>query len=53
MTIEQAPEHVKLAIDLIQLLEENKVPAKTVLAALAIVSKDYQKKLKSEAQDSQ
>jgi aromatic ring-opening dioxygenase catalytic subunit (LigB family) len=32
MSLENAPDEVKLAVDLIMLLEENKVPAQTVLA---------------------
>ncbi|KAA0671009.1 DUF2496 domain-containing protein [Escherichia coli] len=36
---------VKLAVDLIVLLEENQIPARTVLRALDIVKRDYEKKL--------
>ncbi|MEN0614610.1 pleiotropic regulatory protein RsmS [Klebsiella indica] len=47
MSLENAPEEVKLAVDLIMLLEENKIPAQTVLAALEIVRQDYENKIKS------
>ncbi len=33
------------AVDLIVLLEENQIPARTVLRALDIVKRDYEKKL--------
>ena len=42
---ENAPDDVKLAVDLIVLLEENQIPARTVLRALDIVKRDYEKKL--------
>ncbi|WP_075180501.1 pleiotropic regulatory protein RsmS [Pantoea sp. 1.19] len=45
MSLENAPDEIKLAVDLIQLLEENAVPAATVLAALAIVQRDFARKL--------
>jgi hypothetical protein len=45
MPLENAPEHVQLAVDLIQLLEENDVDAQTVLDALDIVQRDYHNKL--------
>ncbi|MFH8133705.1 pleiotropic regulatory protein RsmS [Pantoea osteomyelitidis] len=48
MTLENAPDEVKLAVDLIMLLEENQLPAQTVLAALAIVQRDFEKKLAAE-----
>ncbi|WP_380184265.1 pleiotropic regulatory protein RsmS [Kalamiella sp. sgz302252] len=44
MSLESAPEEVKLAVDLIMLLEENNIAPQTVLAALAIVQKDFEKK---------
>lgn len=50
MTLENAPDEVKLAVDLIQLLEENRLPAETVLAALAIVQRDFEKKRAAEQQ---
>ncbi|ORM65804.1 DUF2496 domain-containing protein [Pantoea rodasii] len=48
MSLDTAPDEVKLAVDLIQLLEENHVPTATVLAALAIVQRDFQQKQKEE-----
>ncbi|MEN3024371.1 DUF2496 domain-containing protein [Pseudomonas aeruginosa] len=36
MSLENAPDDVKLAVDLIVLLEENQIPARTVLRALDI-----------------
>ncbi len=48
MTLDNAPDDIKLAVDLIQLLEENQVPTATVLAALAIVQRDYEQKLAAE-----
>ena len=44
-TIENAPTHVKLAIDLILLLEQHEIDAKTALQALEIVQKDFENKL--------
>ncbi|MDF7660498.1 pleiotropic regulatory protein RsmS [Erwiniaceae bacterium L1_54_6] len=44
MSLETASDEIKLAVDLIQLLEENRIPAATVLAALAIVQRDYEQK---------
>jgi len=45
MSLENAPEEVKLAVDLIMLLEENQVKPETVLAALAIVQRDFERKV--------
>lgn len=53
MSLENAPDEVKLAVDLIVLLEENRLPARTVLRALEIVMRDYVNKLKSTEDDSQ
>nr|WP_071995410.1 pleiotropic regulatory protein RsmS [Pantoea sp. IMH] len=47
MSLETASEEVKLAVDLIMLLEENQIPPQTVLAALAIVQRDFEKKARS------
>ncbi|WP_333797666.1 DUF2496 domain-containing protein [Rheinheimera sp.] len=41
----QAPTEVQLAVDLIMLLEQQQLPVATVLAALAIVQKDFQRQL--------
>ncbi|MFT5808758.1 MAG: hypothetical protein ACI9LG_003077 [Moritella dasanensis] len=48
MSLENAPKHIKLAVDLIQLLEENQMPTATVVQALAIVQQDFQRKLDAE-----
>jgi hypothetical protein len=47
MSLQDAPEHVVLAVDLIELLEANQVPAATVLAALELVKRDYLRKLQA------
>ncbi|WP_434745161.1 pleiotropic regulatory protein RsmS [Candidatus Pantoea rara] len=44
MSLENAPDDVKLAVDLIQLLEEHQLPVETVLSALAMVQRDYENK---------
>lgn len=44
MSLENAPDEVKLAVDLIMLLEESQIEAKTVLAALEMVKKDFEQK---------
>ncbi|WP_306518767.1 DUF2496 domain-containing protein [Rheinheimera sp.] len=41
----QAPTEVQLAVDLIMLLEQQQLPPATVLAALAIVEKDFRRQL--------
>ncbi|AFJ47928.1 pleiotropic regulatory protein RsmS [Shimwellia blattae] len=48
MSLEQAPDEVKLAVDLIMLLEQHQIPTATVLAALDIVRQDYLKKQEAE-----
>ena len=48
MSLENAPDDVKLAVDLIVLLEENQIPARTELRALDIVKRDYETKLQSD-----
>ncbi|AUO65470.1 MULTISPECIES: pleiotropic regulatory protein RsmS [Citrobacter] len=45
MSLENAPDEVKLAVDLIVLLEENNVAPATVLKALEMVKRDYEKKV--------
>ncbi len=44
--LSQAPPAMQLAVDLIMLLEQHNLAPDVVLAALAIVSKDYQHKAK-------
>lgn len=46
MSLENAPDEVKLAVDLIMLLEENGVAPQTVLDALAIVTRDFERKVR-------
>ncbi|EKK5266993.1 pleiotropic regulatory protein RsmS [Cronobacter dublinensis] len=46
MSLEQAPDEVKLAVDLIMLLENHDIAPQTVLAALEIVRDDYLRKLR-------
>jgi hypothetical protein len=43
-SLDNAPTHVKLAVDLILLLEQNQVSAEDVLSALEIVREDFEKK---------
>ncbi|CAM4309939.1 pleiotropic regulatory protein RsmS [Pseudoalteromonas byunsanensis] len=43
--LETAPNHVKLAVDLIMLLEQNELEPEEVLAALKIVESDFRNKL--------
>ena len=43
--LESAPNYIKIAVDLIMLLEQSNVPAEDVLAALEIVKSDFEKKL--------
>jgi len=40
----KAPAHVKLAVDLIMLLEQHQIDATTALLALQIVKKDFEQK---------
>jgi hypothetical protein len=42
--LEQAPEHIQLAVDLIQLLESNRVDNELAVAALEIVLDDFKRK---------
>lgn len=43
--LEDAPEHIKLAVDLLYLLESNEIPPDTALQALEIVESDLKKQL--------
>ena len=47
MSLENAPDEVKLAVDLIMLLENHDIPAQTVLKALEIVKTDFEGKVKA------
>jgi len=42
--LDNAPTHVKLAVDLIMLLEQHEVAPEDVLKALEIVKSDFEKK---------
>ncbi|MFD1801599.1 pleiotropic regulatory protein RsmS [Mixta tenebrionis] len=44
MSLESASDEIKLAVDLIMLLEQSDVAPETVLAALEIVRRDYENK---------
>ncbi|MDH0440112.1 DUF2496 domain-containing protein [Enterobacter cloacae] len=44
MSLENAPDEVKLAVDLIMLLENHEIPAETVLK---IVRRDFEGKVKA------
>lgn len=44
MSLESAPDHIKLAVDLIELLEEHEVEPEVAVEALSIVLKDFQNK---------
>ncbi len=48
MSLENASLEVKLAVDLIMLLEQHELPPKVVLAALDLVQQDYQHKVEQE-----
>lgn len=48
MTLENADAHIKLAVDLIQILEENNLENDTVIAALKITLKDFERKQQNE-----
>ena len=47
MSLENAPDEVKLAVDIIALLESNNIAPEIVLSALEIVRQDYVNKLKN------
>jgi len=43
-SLENAPEHIKLAVDLIQMLEQSDIDNATAIAALEIVLNDLKQK---------
>ncbi|MDX1320416.1 MAG: DUF2496 domain-containing protein [Oceanospirillum sp.] len=49
MSLETAPDHIKLAVDLIELLETNKIDNRVAEQALEIVLKDIRAKMASES----
>jgi hypothetical protein len=46
--LNNAPKHIQLAVDLIELLEQNKVDPQLALDALAIVADDCRRKVSTE-----
>ncbi|PAJ73394.1 hypothetical protein CJF42_16075 [Pseudoalteromonas sp. NBT06-2] len=44
-SLDSAPEHIKLAIDLIMLLEKEELESQVILDALEVVKNDFKKKL--------
>ena len=50
LSIDQAPPAVQLAVDLIMLLEQHQLDPAIVLAALPIVTRDFQRKLQNQQQ---
>ncbi len=46
-SLEDAPEEIKLAVDLIYLLETNEIEPEIALKALQIVKNDLENKIKS------
>lgn len=50
MSLENAPPEIKLAVDLIELLETNEIEPTLALAALAIVQRDYERKIQQATQ---
>jgi len=42
-TLEDAPDHIKLAVDLIQMLEQSNIDNETVINALEIVLQDLKR----------
>ncbi|NRA22785.1 MAG: YbaM family protein [Oceanospirillaceae bacterium] len=47
-TLAQAPDHIKLAVDLIQMLEDANIDPSTSIAALEIVLQDVRRKAERE-----
>jgi hypothetical protein len=47
VSLENAPDEVKLAVDLIMLLENHDLTPETVLKALEIVKRDFEGKVKA------
>lgn len=45
MSLELAPDHIKLAVDLIELLESHDIEPSVAVGALTIALKDFQAKL--------
>ena len=47
MSLENAPQHIQLAVDLIELLETNEIDNQVAVDALKIVLADAEEKLKT------
>ena len=45
MSLDTAPDHIKLAVDLIELLEEHNLDEKITIDALKIALNDFENKL--------
>ncbi|MDD1782406.1 pleiotropic regulatory protein RsmS [Enterovibrio sp. ZSDZ35] len=50
--LENAPEDVKLAVDLIYLLESNEIDPRTALSALNMVKQDLERKIREDSPNS-
>lgn len=50
MSLASAPAHIQLAVDLIELLENNNIDPAVAEAALKIVLQDYQQKLADQSE---
>ncbi|MCV2402567.1 YbaM family protein [Marinomonas sp. C2222] len=48
MSLENAPKHIQLAVDLIELLETNNVSNQLAVEALELVLADFKNKLEEE-----
>ncbi len=48
MSLKDAPKHVKIAVDLIMILEDNAVTTEDALKALKIVEQDFIRKQQAE-----
>ncbi len=47
-SLDNAPSHVKLAVDLIMILEQNNIQPSEALDALKIVESDFQQKVQAQ-----
>ncbi|SBS38536.1 hypothetical protein MSP8887_03351 [Marinomonas spartinae] len=52
MSLDNAPTHIKLAVDLIEMLEESNTDNQTIIDALTIALNDFKAKQKQEEQSS-
>lgn len=53
MSLKEAPAHVILAVDLIEILENNRISPDIVLAALPLIQRDFERKQASQNIDRQ